>query len=149
MVSGPKKYEIAYILTPSLTNEEALIISGKLSTLVEEAQGTVRHREDPRKRRLAYHVKKQDYGYFGWITFDAAPDILSEIEKKLKTMKEVMRHLMVVGEEVPPQPLRTFTPRPESPKVSPRPVSPESVPVTEKKLDLEELDKRLEEILGK
>lgn len=148
MVAETKKYEIAYVLTPSLSDEEALAVSEKLSTLVEESRGAIRHRENPKKHRLSYPIKKQGYGYFGWITFDATADAPAVVEKKVKSIEGILRHLIVVGEEVPPQPLRIFTPRSEPSRISTRP-TPESAPASEKKLDLEELDKKLEEILGK
>lgn len=146
MDGGPQKYELAFLLSPILTDEESLGLAGKLAGQIEEAGGIIRHQESPQKKRLSYLINKDSNAYFGWMTFTLSPDALNVLEKKLKNLANLLRHLIVNEEEVPPQPIRTFTPRPttaRSRSATLEPVKPEE------KLDLEELDKKLEEILGK
>lgn len=141
-----KNYELAYLLSPSLNEEEALTSGEKLTTLIEESKGMIRHAEAPRKRQFAYPVKKQKSGYFGWATFAIAPEYLTALGKKLKNQEGLLRYLMTEEEKVEARPpiLRVIPSRP----AKPRPV-PREAPKPEEKLDLEALDKKLEEILGK
>ena len=142
----PKNYELAYLLSSSLAEGEILTYAGKLSMFIEEAKGAIRRVEEPRRRRLAYPVQKQKEAYFGWTTFAMSPDNLAALEKKLKMEKVLLRH-MIVEEEIekrPPMMLRTIPSRP----AKPRPIAPRAEEPQEK-LDLEALDKKLEEILGK
>lgn len=150
MDSDSKNYEVAYLLAPSMTDEEALTHAGKLSVLIEAEQGVIRHLETPKKRKFMYPVKKQNTGYFAWTVFTAAPEAVAVLNKKIGIVPEVLRHMIVEEEVETRKPyIRSFTPRPD---VSGR-VAPKAIPREEQKpdekLDLEALDKRLEEILGK
>lgn len=108
----------------------------------------IRKVEEPRKRTLSYPVKKQKSAYFGWTTFTMAQELVGVFEKKIKTEPNILRHLLTEEEIMKRQPflLRTIPSRPQ-------PIRPRAVPrapeKTEEKLDLEALDKKLEEILGK
>lgn len=148
MDSISKNYELAYLLAPSMTDEEALAEAGKLSMLIETEQGMIRHLETPKKRKLMYAIKKHTMGYFAWTTFSAAADAIARLDKKIKIAPAVLRH-MIVEEQIETRTpyIRSFTPRAgaaAAPKAIPR---EEQKP--DEKLDLEALDKRLEEILGK
>jgi len=144
-----KKYEFAYILSPKVADGEALTVAGKFAKIIEDAGGMVSHQEVPKKRKLSYPIKKERMGFFGWINFSDNPEKILALEKKLKGEENILRHLVVEAVEIPLRESRPFTPR-----VSSRPAK---LPVTQpadpgkedEKLDLEELDKKLEEILGK
>ena len=153
MDSEAKNYELAYLLSPAIPEEGVLAEAAKFAALIEEARGMVKRAETPKKRRLAYLVKKQGNGYFGWTTFSMAPAGIAALEKKIKEEKNLLRHL-IVEEEIetripfvrPLGPRRAPAPQ-KSPAVAAGPAAAEAMP--EIKLDLEALDKKLEEILGK
>lgn len=144
MDSDPKIYELAYLLPPSIREEEVLTHTAKLTNAIEEHKGLVKHAETPKKRRLAYPVEKQTIAYFGWTTFSAPPEAIKAIEKQIKAQSPLRS--MLIEEEPMPEPRRM-------PLAGRRPAGvgrvmrqPEK---PEEKLDLEALDKKLEEILGK
>lgn len=148
MNSDSKNYELAYLLSPSIPEGEVLTHVGKLTTLVEENKGLIRHVQEPRKIRLAYAVKKERTAYFGYTTFAVTPVSLPSLEKKIKSGGIVLRHLLVEEESGrKPPAFRAFTPRPA--QLPRQKAAPREEPKTEEKLDLEALDKKLEEILGK
>lgn len=122
--------------------------AGKLTSLIEEAKGMIRKVEEPKKRHLAYPVKKQLSAYFGWTTFSMAPEFVPGLEKKLRGQEQFLRFSLVEEEIEVKKPfvLRTMRPQPVRPRAIPR-EAPKAG--TEEKLDLEALDKKLEEILGK
>lgn len=148
MQSESKNYELAYILSSSIPEEEVSAWAGKLATLIQDSKGMIRHTEEPKKRRLAYVIKKEQQGYFGWITFAGSTNTVAELEKKVKTFEKLLRHLIVIEREVQQQPLRIIPSRPMMPS-HPRPSVPHDPNKPEEKFDLESLDKKLEEILGK
>ena len=149
MTSEPRNYELAYLLVPSITEGEVLSYSGKISAAIEEEKGVVKRAEEPRKRMLSYPVNKQKNGYFGWTVFSMLPGTVRDLQKKLKTKEFFLRYL-ITEEEVEKHPslIRPFPsrrPAVSKPKIIRKPdeIKPEE------KLDLEALDKKLEEILGK
>lgn len=150
MDSDPKNYELAYLLSPALPEGEVLGYAGKLTGVIEDEKGAIRHIETPRRRRLEYPIKKEWTAYFGWTTFAIAPAAIAQIEKKVKESPQLLRHLIVEEEIETRRPfLRPITPRPTAGMgAAPRAI-PREEEKPEEKLDLEALDKRLEEILGK
>ncbi|MEK7541305.1 MAG: 30S ribosomal protein S6 [Patescibacteria group bacterium] len=152
MDSEAKNYELAYLLSPSLTEGETLGIAGKLSAVIEGEKGAIRRVETAKKRRLAYAVKKERNAYFGWTTFAALPAAIASIDKKTKEMS-VLRHLVVEEEIETRRPLlRTYDAGAGRaiPAAGPQtPAVPREQEDAGEKLDFEALDKKLEEILGK
>lgn len=147
MSGETKNYELAYLLSPSVIEKEVLARVGKLTALIEENKGLIRHVQEPKKIRLAYQVKKERTAYFGYTTFAMISEFLLSLEKKIKG-EEILRYLLVeeeVGRKAPA--FRPFIPRP-APLPRPKAI-PREEPKAEEKLDLEALDKKLEEILGK
>lgn len=146
MERNPRKYEIAYIISSSIAEEAVVEHSQKIAALIEAEKGTISHSEIPQKRRLAYPIGKEGNGYFGWIKFAALPDAVEALEKKLKTMTLLLRHL-VVEDTIPVQQFGRM-PRPSAPPPVAA-VPPKREEEADERLDLEALDKKLEEILGK
>ena len=147
MNQDTKNYEIAYLLSPTISEEEILTHANALGTLIEQQKGAIKHVQNPRKQQLAYPIHKQRNAYFGWITFRLAPDSITALEKKLKANTQILRYLIVEEETRLKAPVfRAPTPKPISPKT---PAIPREIKKPEEKLDLEALDKKLEEILGK
>ena len=149
MDAESKNYELAYLLSPSLQEEEILTHANKLSMLIEQAKGIVTHAEQPKKRKLSYPISKERNAYFGWITFRLEPGFVADLEKSVKAQK-LLRHLIVEEDEVEPRPqhlLRTIPskPSPATHEFTSRPADE----IPDERLDLEALDKKLEEILGK
>ena len=149
MDSEQKSYELAYLLSPSIPEEEILTHANKLSMLIEQTKGIVKHAETPRKRKLSYPILKERNAYFGWVTFRLEPSSVAQLEKAVKSEK-LLRHLIVEEDEVeihPQRLLRTIPSKsaPAAKEFTPQPTGENP----EEKLDLEALDKKLEEILGK
>ncbi len=153
MDKDPKNYEVAYLLSPSLSEEEALGSAGKISSAIQEINGLIRRAEKPKKRQLAYAIKKERQAYFGWTNFSALPSAIEKLRKMLKEESALLRHLLVEAEiDTSSHTRRLYAPRPSSPmkqKLNVIENIPRASEDTEKHLDLEALDKKLEEILGK
>ena len=121
--------------------------TAKINTLIEEQKGIIKHVQEPKKQKLSYAVNKERNAYFGWTTFRFNPDGIVALEKKLKAETLLMRYLIVQEETRLKAPVfRTMVQKPGIQKTM---VIPRESEKPEEKLDLEALDKRLEEILGK
>lgn len=148
MALKSKNYELAYLFFPSISEEEVLTLTGELGASVENVKGLIRHNEAPKKIKLFYPIKKEDSAYFGWITFNFTGDNIESLNKKLKGIPQILRYLLV-EEEIEKRPafIRPFMPLKTAPRKAKAVPRPEVEAV--EKLDLEALDKKLEEILGK
>lgn len=144
MDTDPRQYEIASLISPEASEEEVFSIAGKITNFLQDAGAIVGKIEEPKKIKLAYPIKKFREAYFGWVKFTLLPEKLAGIEKKIKLEKAIIRYLAVIAEEEPVR-LRTFHPH----RIQESGRGPSSVTPPEEKLNVEELDRRLEEILGK
>ncbi|MBI4132240.1 MAG: 30S ribosomal protein S6 [Candidatus Sungbacteria bacterium] len=147
-----KNYEITYLISPDIPEDGVFGEAGKITGAIQDARGLIGRIEEPKKRKLAYPIEKMRNAYFGWTTFSVAPERLPDIEKRIAAEPAIMRYLLV--EEVK-RPVHEFRPRFRRERPTPGPVAGEikpfapAAPKEEDKTKIEELDKRLEEILGK
>lgn len=149
-----KNYEVAYLIDPDIPEDGVFGEAGKITGAIQDVHGLVGKIEEPKRRKLPYAIGKSRNAYFGWTTFTVAPERLADIAKRIAAEPAIIRHRIV--EEVK-RPLREFKPRTLRRDAGPRP--PQDIgdvkaftpaaPKEEDKTKIEELDKRLEEILGK
>ena len=146
MEKETKKYEIGYLLSPLIPEEkldEEIFI---LRKAIEDRQCLITGEERARTRKLAYSVKKPalgsfDTAYFGWIKFIAEPETLREIDITLGKEPNIIRFLI------------TESAREDlSKKAAKRAVRKKRISGAEPKIKTEvkpeEIDKKLEELLG-
>jgi small subunit ribosomal protein S6 len=88
-------YETIVVLHPELTEEE---VETQLQSIVKflEGKGSEMLRVDRGgKRRLAYPVRKQRYGYYNLLHFRANPELPAELERTFRLSERVVRYLTV------------------------------------------------------
>jgi len=147
-----KNYEISYLFSADIPEDAVFGEAGKITGFIQSANGMVGRIEEPRKKKLAYPIRKQNYAYFGCTVFAAAPDKLADITEKMKHERGVLRYF--ITEEVK-RPSMDFRQRGErfrhAPSLagddSPRGFTPQA-PKEEDATKFVELDKKLDEILG-
>lgn len=156
MDTEQKKYEIAYLISPEVSDEEVFGEAGKITTAIQDAGGLIDRIEEPKKRRLAFMIKKFRNGFFGWTTFSMAPEKLAEFKKTIDaSAKTIFRYLITETPKlrVAPQKYPRLVARPkisDAPKHYEYATKQSDKPAgAEEKMNIEELDKKLEEILGK
>ena len=88
-------YETIFILHPELTEEEAEEAVQGLNKILEDRGSETIRIERGGKRRLAYPIRKQRYGYYTLIHFRALPNALLELERAYRLSDRVLRYLSV------------------------------------------------------
>ena len=91
------KYEILYIINPTLDEEGIKAIVEKFKAMVE-AEGTLTSIEEWGKRRLAYPINDLNEGYYVLMTCEAKPELPAEIDRVMKITENVMRSLITAVE---------------------------------------------------
>lgn len=156
MDKDQKLYEITYLVSPAYSEEEAQAFQQSLKNEVKNLGGLIDDEGGILKRRLSYPIKKMPEAYVASFRFLLASEKISELETKL-AVPQVLRFLIVHTKRQPPRVARA--PRigkiiPERPvleyNIKSAPQAPETKqPVLEPAANIEEIDKKLEEILGK
>jgi ribosomal protein S6 len=139
-----KPYELTYLISAEVSEEEATTIQNKIISLIQEKEGFSIEGKPPFKRRLAYSVEGQSQAYLTVLNFQMAPEKLADLEKELKEEKRILRYLILVK---PPVKKEKAVRRPRNTaadkKGELRPILSEE----EKKVELKEIEKKLDEIL--
>ncbi|MBN2854413.1 30S ribosomal protein S6 [Patescibacteria group bacterium] len=94
--TGAGHYEILFIVPNKFTEDEAKKIATKVETMIVEAEGKVTFSEFWGKKKLAYKIKNNEYGYYGLFEFDLEKELLAKIENDLRLSTEILRHQIVV-----------------------------------------------------
>jgi len=134
-----RNYELTYLLSSDLSEDEARQFQNKISSSIQEEGGILGEGNVFLKRRLAYPVKKTVQAYLISQNFKLNQEKLVNWEKKIKTENQILRFILTIKRE------RRFVP----PRRRLSPVS-EKTPLkvrTEKKVELKEIEKKLDEIL--
>ncbi len=93
--SGPSRYELLFIVPNNFTEEEAKAIITKVEGVVTEQGAKIAYSEFWGKKKLAYIIKQNHYGYYSLCEFDAERDTIAKIDRTLRLSQEVLRHQIV------------------------------------------------------
>lgn len=86
-------YEVVFVSTPVLSNEQYGKVVAKYSGFVTEHGGEVVNQEDWGLRQLAYPIEKKTTGFYTLLEFKLPPAELSRMEVEFKRDEHIMRFL--------------------------------------------------------
>jgi small subunit ribosomal protein S6 len=144
-------YELLYLVSNQYAENEVKPIIEKVDKIIEEKGGKITLKEEWGKKRLAYPVKNFIYGYYILAEFDLMGEKLAEVDRALRMMNEVLRHQIVVKKIKTAKEIETDKRIAE--KIAVRAVEEKrEAEETEKakdkkKIDLGDLDEKLDKIL--
>ncbi len=130
-------YEAHYTLKAQ-NPEDAAAKTGAIIGMIEKEHGIVAAQTPPSLKTLAYPIKKEREAYVGWIRFMLKPEAAAAFEKQLRTDASVLRSAVMRAQKddmaIDSRRRKHVT-------------APAIAPETQVKNN-EEIDKRLQEILG-
>jgi small subunit ribosomal protein S6 len=88
-------YEELFIIKPDVPDEEADHLVEHLQSYLTSAGATVDKVEKWGKRRLAYRVEKYREGAYVLIQFSGNPEIVKELERRLRVSDSVLKFITV------------------------------------------------------
>jgi small subunit ribosomal protein S6 len=132
-----KLYELNYLISPDLSEEELKIFQEKINSNIQNEGGKLEKIKLPIRKKLAYLIKKKGGAYLVTSDFYFLPEKLENLEKKLKAESNILRYLILTKEVLKKIEIPQIVPEAKVPKVK-----------KEKKVELEKIDEKLKEILG-
>jgi small subunit ribosomal protein S6 len=93
--SGLSRYEMLFIIPNNFTEDEAKSIVTKVEGIVTENGATIVFSEFWGKKKLAYVIKQNHYGYYSLCEFDIDRESLAKIDHVLRLSSEVLRHQII------------------------------------------------------
>ena len=94
--AGTTHYEILFILPNKFTDDEAKTVAGKVGQVITENGGQITLTEYWGKKKLAYEIKHNAYGYYGLFEFDLEGKNLAKVDKDLRLHADVLRHQVII-----------------------------------------------------
>lgn len=89
-----RDYELGFILTPEVNEEQTRAILERIELIVNNHGGQVMRVNQWGRRRLAYPIQHHRDGFYVFIDMVLTPETVSELDRTLKVSEEVLRHLI-------------------------------------------------------
>lgn len=93
-----RKYEVIFILHPSLDEDAVKANIEKFKGVVENGGGTIENVDFWGKRKLAYEIAKVNDGYYTLMNFTATPELPRELDRIFRITDGVLRHIIIKQE---------------------------------------------------
>src|SRR5689334_15737193 len=94
-----RQYELVYILPPETTEEQATELHQQLDAIVTRMSGQIERTENWGRRRLAYEIAHHKEGVYVLEVINGTGDLMKELDRRLKVIDQVMRHMIVRVDE--------------------------------------------------
>ena len=107
-----RDYELVLVVSPDVGDEGFPNTVDRVSKFIQERGGEVKEVDQWGRRRLAYPITRFNEGFYAVTHFSLEPGQLRALEGNLTLAEDVLRHLVVRYEEVPPPPPRRVPSRP-------------------------------------
>jgi small subunit ribosomal protein S6 len=135
-----RTYEVLFILSPQVPEEEATTLVTEFRGIAEKTGATLKNEEAWGRRRLAYPIEKFNEGNYHLFVLESDGS-LSELDRRMRNSDRVLRHIIVrtdldhkradklakrnpKKERVRPAPAFTPSAPAEAPAPAPAPVEP-------------------------
>ncbi len=144
-----KLYELTYLIRPDFSEEKSKAFSKKISDFILTEGGTLDRTTAPIRKKLAYPIKEKKEMFLAALNFYLNPQGLENFEKKLKSENQILRYMLLTKKVSKKNTSEKDRRKPL--KISEKPFRPSEgiriKPEKNKKVELEEIDKKIEEIL--
>jgi ribosomal protein S6 len=93
-------YELTYLISPKMANEQAKEFSKKQSQMLKDLGATLYKIEDPKKITLSYPIEGFKEAYLTSTDLDITSEKVKLIEEKLKREDDILRFLIISKDKI-------------------------------------------------
>src|SRR6187397_3255047 len=94
-MSTARQYELVYIVTPEASEQEIADLHTQIEQIVQRFNGTLDKTENWGRRKLAYEIGHAREGTYVVETITGSGELMKEIDRRLRVIDQVIRHLVV------------------------------------------------------
>ena len=96
-----RQYELVYILPPDTTEQQVAELHQQLEAVVSRMTGRLDKTENWGRRKLAYPIAHHKEGVYVLDVISGSGELMKELDRRLRVMDQVIRHMVVrVDEEM-------------------------------------------------
>ena len=100
-MSQTRQYELVYIVTPDASDQEVTDLHTQIEQIIQRFNGTLDKTENWGRRKLAYEIGHHREWTYVVETISGSGELMKEIDRRLRVIDQVIRHLVVrVDEEL-------------------------------------------------
>ena len=100
-MSTTRQYELVYLITPEASEQEVADLHAQVEQIVQRYHATLDKTENWGRRKLAYEIGHHREAIYVVETISGGGEVMKEIDRRLRVIDQVIRHLVVrVDEEI-------------------------------------------------
>lgn len=90
-----KKYEVMYIVRPTLDEEAVKKIVSDINNVFTSHEGNIVELKELGLKDLAYEIQKHRKGYYVWLLVEANNDAVNEFNRVVGITEDIIRFIVV------------------------------------------------------
>ena len=94
-----RQYDLVYILPPDTSEQQATEMHEQVAAIVSRMNGTIEKTENWGRRKLAYEIGPHKEGVYVLEVINGDGDLVKEIDRRLKVIDAIVRHMIVRVDE--------------------------------------------------
>src|SRR5688500_7996288 len=94
-MSQTRQYELVYIVSPDASEQAVADLHTQIEQIVQRFRGTFDKTENWGRRKLAYEIGHHREGTYVVETITGSGELMKEIDRRLRVIDQVIRHLVV------------------------------------------------------
>ena len=94
-----RQYELVYILPPTPPNSRWPSCTSQVEAVVSRMHGQIEKNENWGRKRLAYEIGHHKEGVYVLEVINGSGELMKELDRRLKVMDLVIRHMVVRVDE--------------------------------------------------
>ena len=94
-----RKYELVYVVSPDASDDQVSALHTQVEETVTRMSGQLEKSENWGRRKLAYEIGRHKEGTYVLEVINGSGELMKEIDRRLKVLDYVIRHLVVRVDE--------------------------------------------------
>ena len=94
-----RQYELVYILPPDTTEQQVTELHEQIAQIAARMNGQIEKNENWGRRRLAYEIGHHKEGVYVLDVINGSGDLMKELDRRLRVIDQVLRHMIVRVDE--------------------------------------------------
>src|SRR3954454_14156131 len=94
-----RQYELVYILPPDSTEAQVADVQTQIEEVVTRMHGQIASTDNWGRKRLAYEIARHKEGVYVLEVINGSGELMKELDRRLKVMDIVIRHMVVRVDE--------------------------------------------------
>jgi small subunit ribosomal protein S6 len=94
-----RKYELVYVVSPEATDDQVADLHTQIEGTVQRMNGQIEKTDNWGRRKLAYEIGRHKEGTYVLEVINGDGELMKEIDRRLKVIDLVIRHLVVRVDE--------------------------------------------------